>query len=642
MAVATQKIVIHADDKTGAAIASAIRNSKKLEKQVSSTGKAMRNTTRQSRAQLGQVGHQIQDIAVMYQMGMNPMLILGQQGSQLAGIFGTSGALFGGVVAIAAVVGQQLAPAFFSSANAAKELEEANEKVARVMDKMEDGVLTLTDKIKKLALVNKELAMLEVSMAMTEAKIAFAAASDQIVESVDKQLEKWHQFGISIDTVKGAYAELDRLKSPDLSVGAKDAYAVRMNMAKLAKATELVQNAIENLSGNLGISEDKSKKLLEALMTLGDAQTVEGINNARTAFLELADGEDLSNKELRNLITTLTDASIAALENKEAYDQLNLMLSNNTLLVKANADARDKALESFLKEAEARQKLQDIIDSIAQTQSKERIKLIEEGKSANQKFIEEAERLQAVLRRGNSEMSGTELDAYRVAIEKLAGTLFKTATITEKTAKKTKELKMAQDETLKMFEDQGVRAAKSFEDALIGIADGSMTAKDAFKQMAVSILRDMLRMQLKTATSRLAGLATSALTAAFFPGGTTSATMGAAGVSVGTGGFTQGMGPSMSGPGRAMGGPVSGGKPYMVGERGPELMIPTGGGKVVPNNRLGGSDGVSVTLNISTGVSQTVRAEIANLMPQITNATKAGVLQARQRGGSYSKGLTGI
>ena len=111
MAVATQKIVIHADDKTGAAIASAIRNSKKLEKQVSSTGKAMRNTTRQSRAQLGQVGHQIQDIAVMYQMGMNPMLILGQQGSQLAGIFGTSGALFGGVVAIAAVVGQQLAPA---------------------------------------------------------------------------------------------------------------------------------------------------------------------------------------------------------------------------------------------------------------------------------------------------------------------------------------------------------------------------------------------------------------------------------------------------------------------------------------------------------------------------------------------------
>ena len=514
------------------------------------------------------------------------------------------------------------------------------------MDKVEDGVLTLTDKIKKLALVNKELAMLEVSLAMTEAKIAFAAASDQIVESVDKQLEKWHQFGISIESVKGAYAELDRLKSPDLSVGfgRKGAREAGANMAKLAKATELVQKAIENLSVNLGVSEDKSKKLLEALMTLGDAQTVEGINNARAAFLELADGEDLSNKELRNLITTLTDASIAALENKEAYDQLNLMLNNNTLLIKANADARDKALEKFLKEAEARQKLQDIIDGIAQTQSKERIKLIEEGKSANQKFIEEAERLQAVLRRGNSEMSGTELDAYRVAIEKVAGTLFKTATITEKTAKKTKELKMAQDETLKMFEDQGVRAAKSFEDALIGIADGSMTAKDAFKQMAVSILRDMLRMQLKTATSRLAGLATSALTAAFFPGGTTSATMGAAGVSVSTDGrnFTQGMGPSMSGPGRAMGGPVSGGKPYMVGERGPELMIPTGGGKVVPNNRLGGSDGVSVTLNISTGVSQTVRAEIANLMPQITNATKAGVLQARQRGGSYSKGLTGI
>jgi hypothetical protein len=46
--------------------------------------------------------------------------------------------------------------------------------------------------------------------------------------------------------------------------------------------------------------------------------------------------------------------------------------------------------------------------------------------------------------------------------------------------------------------------------------------------------------------------------------------------------------------------------------------------------------GVTVNLNISTGVAQTVRAEITQLMPQIANATKAAVLDARRRGGSFA------
>jgi len=39
---------------------------------------------------------------------------------------------------------------------------------------------------------------------------------------------------------------------------------------------------------------------------------------------------------------------------------------------------------------------------------------------------------------------------------------------------------------------------------------------------------------------------------------------------------------------RARGGPVSGGTPYVVGERGPELFVPTGSGRVVANDRMGG------------------------------------------------------
>jgi hypothetical protein len=81
----------------------------------------------------------------------------------------------------------------------------------------------------------------------------------------------------------------------------------------------------------------------------------------------------------------------------------------------------------------------------------------------------------------------------------------------------------------------------------------------------------------------------------------------------------------------------------MVGERGPELFIPNSQGSIVPNSRMGGGGGVTVnqTINVSTGVQQTVRAEIATLMPQIANAAKGAVADARQRGGGFSKSLVG-
>lgn len=41
---------------------------------------------------------------------------------------------------------------------------------------------------------------------------------------------------------------------------------------------------------------------------------------------------------------------------------------------------------------------------------------------------------------------------------------------------------------------------------------------------------------------------------------------------------------------RALGGPVMSGTPYLVGERGPELMVPKTAGTIVPNNALGGGN----------------------------------------------------
>ena len=51
-------------------------------------------------------------------------------------------------------------------------------------------------------------------------------------------------------------------------------------------------------------------------------------------------------------------------------------------------------------------------------------------------------------------------------------------------------------------------------------------------------------------------------------------------------------------PGRATGGPVVGGRPYLVGERGPELFVPTAAGRVEANGGAGRAP-VQVTVNVA-------------------------------------------
>ncbi len=52
-------------------------------------------------------------------------------------------------------------------------------------------------------------------------------------------------------------------------------------------------------------------------------------------------------------------------------------------------------------------------------------------------------------------------------------------------------------------------------------------------------------------------------------------------------------------PGRATGGPVTGGRPYMVGERGPELFVPTSAGSIQPASAGGERGPVNITVNVA-------------------------------------------
>jgi len=101
-------------------------------------------------------------------------------------------------------------------------------------------------------------------------------------------------------------------------------------------------------------------------------------------------------------------------------------------------------------------------------------------------------------------------------------------------------------------------------------------------------------------------------------------------------------------PELAGGGTIQGGKPTLVGERGPEIFVPNTGGTIMNNmnskNAMGGGGGTTVinqSINFATGVVPTVRAEVMKMMPQIADVTKGAVAEASMRGGNYRRMLQG-
>jgi phage-related minor tail protein len=78
-------------------------------------------------------------------------------------------------------------------------------------------------------------------------------------------------------------------------------------------------------------------------------------------------------------------------------------------------------------------------------------------------------------------------------------------------------------------------------------------------------------------------------------------------------------------PGRATGGPVAAGRPYLVGERGPELFVPTAAGRVDTLSVAGPRDvRVNVTINASEGIQ--ARALSASSR-QVARAVKTALMR---------------
>jgi Lambda phage tail tape-measure protein (Tape_meas_lam_C) len=253
------------------------------------------------------------------------------------------------------------------------------------------------------------------------------------------------------------------------------------------------------------------------------------------------------------------------LSKTDAYRQLQLQLEEGVK-------------KGSITQAQANEKLRELIvtQSAATLAAKERLGIANEEEIFAHKLIEISE-----LRRkaGLSEIDvikATTL-ARKEAKEAADALAVRASNLPELT-------RFAQDAAnqFKQFDQVAVSTFGNFENAIADVAVGTKSLSEAFKSMADSIIRDLIRITLRMSVT---GPLASALSGMF----------GA------TGGVLPGGAPlGFGGIGRAQhGGPVRAGSPYIVGEAGPELFVPKSAGQIVPSSvsKGGMGAGYNVTVN---------------------------------------------
>lgn len=124
-----------------------------------------------------QLGFQVQDIAVQLQGGQSPFVVLGQQGSQIAGIFGPGGAVLGAVFAVGAAISGTLVNSLF---NATEQTDELTDAVANLRAELNK---TTSSEISK-ALIKDTGKIEEAIDGMTSKSRDVRSASAEILEEL--------------------------------------------------------------------------------------------------------------------------------------------------------------------------------------------------------------------------------------------------------------------------------------------------------------------------------------------------------------------------------------------------------------------------------------------------------------------------
>ena len=477
-----------------------------------------------------QVGYQVQDFAVQVQGGTNVMVALGQQGSQLLGIFGPYGAIAGMILAI----GTGLAGAFMAA-------KKAGDATANSLVTYAESIKSARDSTKQLKLENYRLAN------------SFRSVEEAQLDITKKNLEQRLK-DAETKPETGSYGTMK-------STGAQ---IVDMIFGKGKGLNIFGFQIIDSLNDKLGVTQEEIRAIAGQLAL---AETFEMMTEATDAKNDkIQKQEELREKIVNSLV-----------EEMRVIDALNGKEGEALFIAKQKVEYLQ--LEKDMHEAGMKLGSYEYTSTRDIMLMKQKMELTEYRRIEALK-AQEVEQKKQLQRFKELQREAKRLNAIQTDSEKL-----------------------------------GASIANSFETAMMSMVDGTMSVKDAFKSMAAAIIKDLYKIYV---VKKITGMITSA-----FEGGDAALS-----------------GPQHGG-GRANGGPVQAGRSYTVGERGPEIFTPAMSGTITPNS--GGTGGGATTIvqniNVSTGVQQTVRAEIRQMMPQIADSAKGAVLDAKRRGGSYGRAM---
>lgn len=323
-------------------------------------------------------------------------------------------------------------------------------------------------------------------------------------------------------------------------------------------------------------------------------QYVDKLNAIKAKLLELQ-GDTVQADKLRRA-PEVRDASRAFADNPSALDAINeseRLADITARLSKIQAEAVIVAEQLRLRE--------EAIERSARAGAITQIESMQQIGEARKKAASELEELtkaqQEASKNGTADM---QIRAARAAEE----------------LEKLKESADVMGNKIKsIFED-------SFSNEFSKFITGTQNMKEAFKNFALSVIGELAKIQAKS-------LATSIF------GGKEGIFSGSGGL----GGIFGGVGEFFSGLFKAEGGPVSGGRSYIVGERGPELFTPGVSGMITPNNALG-AGGATLVQNINID-ARSDQATILAAMRAASQQAVRGINESLNRGGSFAR-ATGV
>jgi hypothetical protein len=170
------------------------------------------------------------------------------------------------------------------------------------------------------------------------------------------------------------------------------------------------------------------------------------------------------------------------------------------------------------------------------------------------------------------------------------------------------------DDMQKSFEAIGTAVSDSFK----GMLTGAASFKDAMKSIISAVIDELFRLFV---VQQIVGIVSGAL-GGLKPGGASGGAFGSS-----TGNFLPGI------PANAYGGSVTGNKPTLVGERGPELFVPSGNGTIIPNSNMrgGGGGGSPISISVDARGSNDPAAVRAQVQQGILEAAPAIIAAAEAR-----------